>query len=116
MVTLIQRQHVPFAYIAGTAHGPLHGSGEFNLDDVVLGLQVDVTGIDDTVGVAAGDPTRLFNVGYLAVGDADGFWCSKQITSEHQLFFPQSAGAATKVGWSTNAGASITVTELKRES
>src|SRR5690242_5263991 len=50
MVTLIQRQHVPFAYIKGSAHGPLNGSGQFNLDDVIIGLEVDVSGIDSTVG------------------------------------------------------------------
>jgi len=115
LLTIVQRQSVPFAYIPGTVHGPLGASGEFNLDDIVLGLKIEVSSIDGTVGEQLLDPLRLFDVGWVSIGDADGFWCQTRVTNPSMLYFPKFAGSATKVGWTSTSNARLTITELLRE-
>lgn len=115
MVTLIQRQSVPFAYVTGATHSALHGTGEFTLSQPIIGLKIHVSNIDGSVGEQLLDPNRLFDVGWVAVGDLDGFWCQQRVTNPDQLMFPRSAGAATKVGWATTSGAILDITELVRE-
>ena len=115
LLTIVQRQSVPFAYIPGTVHGPLWLSGEFNLTDIVLGLKIEVSSIDGTVGEQLLDPLRLFDVGWVSIGDADGFWCQTRVTNPSMLYFPKFAGSATKVGWTSTSNARLTITELLRE-
>lgn len=115
LLTIVQRQSVPFAYIPGTAHGPLGLTGEFDLASIVLGLKIEVTGIDGTVGEQILDPLRLFDVGWVSIGDADGFWCQTRVTNPSMLYFPKFAGSATKVGWTSTSNARLTITELLRE-
>jgi hypothetical protein len=115
LVTIIQRQSVPFAYIPGTVHGPLSGSGEITFSDIVLGLKIVVSNIDSTVGIDTGDPDRLFDVGFVSVGDADGFWCNQRVVTQNQLYFPKFAGSATRLGWTLTSNAQLTITELLRE-
>lgn len=114
MVTLIQRQGVPFAYVDGTAHSGLTGNGEITFSGA-LGVRLHLTTYPARVGQLLGDPITLFDVGWIAWGNADGFGATERIRREFQLSFPAAAGAYTKLGYSLTPGVVATITEVLRE-
>lgn len=114
LVTLIQRQAVPFAYIGGAAHTGLSGNGNFAVSGI-LGLRVDLTTVPGRLGESSGDPVSLWDAGWINVGSADGFGPRLFISSNPMLVLPVSS-AATVVGYSIPADVTATITELIRES
>jgi hypothetical protein len=114
LVTLIQRQAVPFAYISSTAHGGLTGSGEFAVQGLI-GARVDVDALGYGADSEAGDPEALFGVGWINWGNADGFKRMENISSSPMISLPRAAGQYTRIGYSLRPGAEVTITELVRE-
>jgi len=114
MVTLLQRQISPFAYISSTAHSGLTGHGSFSVQGLI-GVAIALTAIPSSAGAEVGTPTAIFDAGRIDVGTADGYRETQQIESAAQLWFPQSMGAMTLVSYSLNAGVTATITELVRE-
>ena len=114
MVTLIQRQSAPFAYVYGANHTGLSGDGEFAVTGL-LGVSVDVTTLPDRAGVLDGTPETLFDVGYVTLGTSDGWVASKRIDHDGTLFLPPSAGVFTRVGYTVGSDVVIDVRELVRE-
>jgi len=112
-VQLIQRQGVPFGYLAGTVHSGLSGQGQFAVSDI-LGLAVTFTTLPGTITPIAGDPLTYHQVGKISIGTADGWTRSWQPTHSPYLILPVS-GAFTLVGWTFAAGVVATITELVRE-
>jgi hypothetical protein len=113
MVTLIQRQHVPFAYVTGISHAGLTGAATISIEAVV-GLKVAVTTLPTRAGQEAGDPVSLWDVGWIALGTADGFGPRIFISSNPMLVQPV-PGDVTIVGYSIPADVVVTITELIRE-
>lgn len=113
MVTLIQRQGVPFGYVTGTVHGPLSGQGEFTVADI-LGLSIDATVIPLANPPTGGDPQTYRSLGKISVGTTDGWERTYWVTHDPYLILPIS-GAVTKVGWTFPSGVIAYVTELLRE-
>lgn len=113
-VTLIQRQAVAFAYIDGTAHTALTGSGEITLSGVI-GARIDLTTIPGRAGRQSGDPLEFFNIGWYAWGDATGFSVREFISHDGQLSLPAQAGVYTRLGYSLASDVVATITELERE-
>ena len=112
LVTLIQRQIAPFAYVpAGTAAG-LTGAGELELAQL-LGVSVLLTTLPGHYGLAEGDPDRLFDVGWLALGTADGFEAPRRITTSP--FFLRASGDHTRLGYSLSPGVVAEVRFHQRE-
>lgn len=114
-VQLMQRQIAPFAYIAGTVHTGLTGSGQISVQGLV-GAKILVTTMPSYVGEEAGDPTEYFELGWFAWGTADGFRTREFLTHAPHLTLPEQAGALTLLGYSWSPGVVVTITELVRES
>lgn len=114
MVTLIQRQSVPFAYLASTAHTGLSGAGSFAIQGL-LGVKVNVTTLPSSLGVSGTSPAEHFDLGYLTFGTADGYPHSIRLEHQVQLLLPARASVFTEFAYDLHPGVVITVTELLRE-
>jgi len=112
-VQLIQRQGVPFGYLVGASHGPLTGSGDFAIADLI-GLEVSFSVIPPIPGHSAGDPDTYHQIGKVSLGTAQGWRRSWMPTHSPYLIFPVS-GAFTRVGYTFPAGITATIAELVRE-
>ena len=116
MVTLIQRQSVPFAYVYGTNHTGLTGDGEISPVGGLIGLSVDVTTLPSSYGRASGTPERLFDLGFVTLGTTDGWLESRRIDADGSLVLPAArAGVFTRIGYTLAAGLEVAIRELVRE-
>jgi hypothetical protein len=114
MVTLVQRQAAPFAFISGTVHSGLSGIGQFSIQGL-LGLAISVTTLPPRAGLVVGDPNTLFGLGWINIGTASGFMRRVFIDSQSFVVFPPDMGAMTLVGFSIPSDVVVSITELKRE-
>jgi hypothetical protein len=114
LVTLLQRQLVPFAYISSTAHAGLTGAGSIVVQGL-LGVRIDLTTVPGSVTQDASTPPFLFNVGWVSAMDANGFIEETRAHAAHQVWFPRVAADATLIGYSFTPGVIATITELQRE-
>lgn len=114
MVTLIQRQSVPFSYVYGTNHTGLTDNGLIVCSGLI-GVSVDVTTLPSSYGRSAGSPELLFDVGRITLGTADGYELSRRIDQDGTLMLPAAAGAFTSIGYSLSAGVVASIRELVRE-
>jgi hypothetical protein len=114
MVTLIQRQSVPFGYVASTVHAGLTGSGALSVSGL-LGCKVDMTTIPSSYGQSAGTPAEHFDLGFVTFGSPDGYPSSKRLEHQPTLFLPARCGAYTDLAYSLAPGVVATITELLRE-
>lgn len=113
LVTLMQRQAVPFATVHGTVHSGLTGDGSFSVQGI-LGLSVSVTTLPSRAGAVVGHPNTIFDVGWVNVGTADGYGPRHFVEANPFLVGPI-AGDATVVGYSIPADVVLEITELVRE-
>lgn len=113
LLTLVQRQLAPFAYVSGTAHHSLSGNGSVAVSDV-LGVLLNVS-VPSRAGVEVGDPNTVFDCGWINFGTADGWSGQRPIRSDSQVVFPEVAGAYVLVGYTLLPGVTMTLTELLRE-
>jgi len=113
LVTLLQRQGVPFAYVKGATHTGLTGTGQFAVQGI-LGLSVSVTTMPFNVGSYADNPASYFDLGWLSFGTADGYERSLPIRHQHDLLLGVSP-AVTLVAYSLPPGEVAAITELVRE-
>jgi hypothetical protein len=114
MVTLIQRQSVPFSYVYGANHTALTGHGSIAVSGLI-GCSVDVTTLPASYGREDGSPEHLFDVGFISLGTADGYQHSQRIESDGTLFLPSQAGAFTAIGYTLGPGVEVSIRELVRE-
>lgn len=114
LLQTVQRQHVPFAYIPGTVHAGLTGSGSFPVTGV-LGARLEVTAISSASDQVAGDPTTLFGSGWINWGNADGVTPREWLAAAHLLSLPGAAGVMTRLHYSLPPGVTVTITELLAE-
>lgn len=114
LVTLIQRQIVPFAYVSGTVHTGLTGQGSIAVQGLI-GARLELTAWTSNVSELSGDPDVLGGAGWINWGSPDGVTPREFIDSEEQVSFPAAAGAMTRIHYSLNIGTVLTLTELARE-
>lgn len=114
LVTLIQRQAAPFAYIDGASHPGLSGDGGFDVQGI-LGVAIDITTLPSSYGLASGTPEELFGLGYVALGTADGHVHAARVEFDKTLVLPPQAGVYTTVGYTLSPGVVATIKELVRE-
>jgi hypothetical protein len=114
-VTLIQRQLAPFGYIPGPAHAGLSGTGEITITEPLLGVRLQVTALPTRAGRTTGDPTRYWDIGELALGDADGWFYRRRIDTSALVWTPKDAQLATRIGYTIPADTIVSVTELRKE-
>lgn len=114
LVTLVQREAVPFAYIRSTVHSGLTGHGEIAVQGLI-GCIVQLTSYGSAVGSVDGDPATFFDAGWFNWGNADGFLPREHIKASPQVSFPAAAGQYTRIGYSLQPGVTASLTELVRE-
>lgn len=114
MVTLIQRQAVPFGYVSGAVHAGLSGAGSFAIAGL-LGAKVDLTTTPAQLGVSGSTPPKLFDAGYVTFGTPDGYPHSYRLEHDPQLILPARAGGFTTLAYDLHPGVVVTITELLRE-
>lgn len=114
MVTLIQRQLAPFAYVSGAVHSGLTGNGSIAVQGLI-GAQLHVTAFGAEVSELDGDPDVLFSAGWVNWGSADGVTPREFLTAAEQVSFPAAAGAMTEIHYSLGVGVALEITELERE-
>lgn len=114
LVTIIQRQMVPFAYIASTAHAGLTDQGTLSVASLV-GIKIELTTVPTHFGQALGSPTVYFDVGWVSILTADGIIEERRIRALETVWTPRSMSEATVVGYSFSSGIVATITELERE-
>lgn len=113
LVTLIQRQIVPFSYISGPIHSGLTGTGSVTVTSI-MGVLLNVS-VPSRAGEIAGTPPVVFDCGWVTFGDANGYSVRKQIRSDSQVIFPEVAGLWREVGYTLLPGVTMALTELRRE-
>jgi hypothetical protein len=114
MLTLIQRQAVPFAYVPGALHSALTGHGEISLQGL-LGVKVTPTTVPPGVGVDVGDPDTLWLESWINWGNPDGWHEREFLRSSPHVSLPALAGQYTKLGYTLRPGLVVDILELKRE-
>lgn len=114
LVTLIQRQSAPFAYVYGTNHVALTGHGSIAVAGLI-GVSVDITTIPPSIGRADGTPIQYFDLGYVTLGTADGSETSRRLDHEGTLLIPPQAGVFTTIGYTLPPGVVVSIRELVRE-
>ena len=111
---ILQRNLLPFGYIASTAHAGLTGQGSFTVGGLV-GVKVDLTTTPGSLGQQVSEPTYFFDVGFLSVENTDGLIQQTRVTATHQVWDPRLMSTATKIGYSFHPGIVATITELQPE-
>lgn len=114
LVTLIQRQIAPFAYVKGFPSGFLSGNGQIAVQGD-LGALITVSSSAFGRGIEVGNPDVDFGSGWINWGNADGWTAREFISADQFLTFPPLAGQFTLLGYSLPPGMFIQVTELQRE-
>jgi hypothetical protein len=114
LVTLLQRQLAPFAYVPGTVHAGLSGTGVLSVQGL-LGAKITITTDPTTLGVEGTSPPILFDRGFITWGTADGYPQSERLERSSQLSLPARASAFTDLAYDLHPGLVVTITELVRE-
>lgn len=114
IVTLLQRQLAPFAYLLGAAHSGLTGTGSFAIQGL-LGVKVELTTLPASLGNIAGTPAEIFDAGFVSLGTLDGYPQSYRIEHNPEVILPPRASAFTECGYTLPPGVVATITELVRE-
>lgn len=114
MVTLIQRQSAPFAYVPGTTHAGLTGVGVVTVQGLI-GVKISPTAFPQGIGVEVGDPDSLWLDSWIRWGNADGWAQREFLTAAPFVSLPAAAGQYTRVGYTLRPGLVADVVELRRE-
>lgn len=109
---LIQRQHVPFAYVPGTLHSGLTGAGQFAVQGI-LGLAVQLTTLPPGIGSTSDDPVEYFGAGWISTGTPDGWRRTSPIA--HNPFWLDVQPEDTLVGYTFEPGVVANIEEFLRE-
>jgi hypothetical protein len=112
LMKLIQKQLVPVAYTIGTPHTGLSGSGQIGLAGQVKGVTVTVTSSSSAQGIEIGNPSTLFEIGWINWATADFFTSREFITASPMFSSPRDASLFTHIGYSLKPGVVIEITEL----
>jgi hypothetical protein len=113
LVSLIQRQSAPFAYVQGNAHTGLTGNGEITVSEV-LGMKLQPGALPPDAGVVLGDPDTLWLDSWINWGNADGWTAREFLRASPHLSLPPLAGQFTRLGYSLRPGLVVDATELVR--
>jgi hypothetical protein len=111
-VQLIQRQKVPFGYLAGTSHVGLSGQGDFAVQGI-LGLAVSATTVPGSTGLESGDPEAHFGLGWITTGTAAGW--RRSVALRHTPQWVDVEPDDTLVGYSLAPLVVVDIVEQLRE-
>lgn len=114
LLTSVQRNYAPFAYIRGADHSGISGTGSFSVDRLI-GLDVAVTTVPAEKQQLLGNPPYIKDLGWLSVSEADGMIQERRVAQQDFTWFPQLAPIATQVNYALQPGVTVTITELLPE-
>lgn len=114
MLTLLQRYVLPFAYIQGTVHAGITGSGSFSVQSL-SGIQTHVSAYPASLRTAGGFPTYIYDLGWLSILTADGLIDEHRLTRVDSVWQPRLMEEAITFGYFLNPGVTVTFTELQVE-
>jgi len=112
-VQLIQRQHVPFAYVAGTLHTGLSGAGTITVS-TILGLSIQTTTMPPYLSSDMAPVQSWFKLGEVSWGTPDG-WMARRIVTHNPHLYLDIDGDITEVGYLFEPGVVANILELVRE-
>jgi hypothetical protein len=115
MVTLIQRQGVPFGYIPGAVHTALTGSGSLSVQGLIGAIVTVTATYPDSIGEDSGDPDYLWGLGWINWGSSSEVSPRVRLEAGANLTLPRAAGVYTTLHYSLEPGVQVTITELRRE-
>jgi hypothetical protein len=95
----------------GTAHEGLSGDGTFVVSGI-HGLSVTFTTLPARTGVDLGDPDRIYDVGWVNVGNDWGWQPPMTLNTSRWLAFPPDMHQMTRVGYSIPEDCVCTIAEL----
>jgi hypothetical protein len=114
LLTTVQRYKAPFAYIRGATHSGVSGTGATAISRLI-GYQLVVTARPGAHRVSGGNPSYIYDLGWVSVSDADGMIEEKRLTRDSMLWFPQLGQLATSFNYFLQSGVTISWTELQPE-
>jgi hypothetical protein len=114
LLTTVQRYKAPFAYIRGPTHSGVSGTGATAISRLI-GYQLAVTARPGAHRVSGGNPSYIYDLGWVSVSDADGMIEEKRLTRDNMLWFPQLGQLATSFNYFLQSGVTISWTELQPE-
>lgn len=115
LVTLIQRQAVPFAYVEKASHLGLTGNGSFAVQGL-LAMRAEVQSYPvNGPGVEYGNPNRLHIDSWVQWGTSDGVTDRQVLIASNQLIVPPIGGVYTSFHYSLAPGVEVDFVELARE-
>jgi hypothetical protein len=98
------------AYVPGTVHAGLTGSGSINTA-FLLGLSVELTTIPTQLGQVEGVPVQYYDAGWISLGTADGYG-PRQFVANTPLLILDETMLCDKVAYTFHPGVIATITEL----
>ena len=113
MLTLVQRQKVPFAFLEGARHSGLTGAGTFDVQGI-LGLSVQSTSVPGYLSASMAPVNSYFRLGELSLGTVQG-WERRTLVTHNPHLLLDVEGDITKVGYLFEAGVVADIVELVRE-
>lgn len=114
LLTTVQRYKLPFAYINGPTHSGVSGTGATVISRLI-GVLLTVTAQPATKRTSLGNPSYIYDLGWVSVSDADGMIEEKRLTRTNLLWFPQLGELATSFNYFLQSGVTINWTELQPE-
>jgi hypothetical protein len=114
LVTLIQRYHVPFAYVRGATHSAQTGRGSFQIPRSI-GIDVEITAHTQTRPPLEGNPNYIWDQGWMSIMTGDGMIQEKRISQTNLIWQPPLMQEATVFGFELNPGTVANFTELYAE-
>lgn len=114
LVTLLQRQLAPFAYIKTTVHAGLTGTGSVPVAGL-LGLEYLITTPPAGVVTLPGNPGYVKDQGWLSVSEVDGMIQEHRATRTQETWFPPYMQLADHINYFFTPGTVATITEIVRE-
>lgn len=99
------------AYTKGTVHTALTGSASLTVAGL-RGVLIDITAGSPTKPPLIGNPSYLWDMGWISMMDGDGMIEEKRLTRQHQVWTPRLAPNASIVGYYLNPGVVVNITEL----
>jgi hypothetical protein len=113
LVTLIQRQHVPFGYLEGTLHSGLVGAGTLAVQGI-LGITVEITTVPPGLSSDMVPIASTYRFGEVSFGTANGYLRREVVTHNPHLILGV-PGDVTSIAYAFIPGAVANVQELLRE-
>jgi hypothetical protein len=114
LVTDMQRNYMPFAYVLGAVHAGLTGTGSVPVSRL-LGVKVALTTIPGGAVTLPGNPGYIKDMGWMSVSEVDGMIQERRISQAAFTWFPPYMPLADHINYFLDPGVVATFTEISPE-